>query len=175
MRRLPKTMKRLYCVTSTLVIFFSAMATFAIRLESTFSEPPAVASAVAPPYRVLAVASNTSGTVAVDVKVNASGDVISARSVGGNPLLRQQAENTARRWRFVRANNGSVRAATLTFVFRIMLKETAADDLTPVFTPPYKIEVRHRPFVPVVDSDPPTYVRPTRQRGKEKLHRECYS
>jgi TonB family protein len=160
-------MRKLYYVTSTLVIFFSAMMGLVISQESTSIERPAVASAVAPPYPVLAVASNTSGTVAVEVKVNASGEVISVRSVGGHPLLRQQAENTARRWRFIPAvNNSSVRAATLTFVFRIMLKETAADDLTPVFTPPYQIEVRHRPFEPVVDSDPPTYVRPTRQRGK---------
>jgi len=137
--------------------------------ESTSTERPAVVSAVAPAYPVVAVASNTSGTVQVEVKVNTAGEVIFAQSIDGHPLLRQKAENTARRWRFMPvANDARVRLVTLTFVFRIMSKETVVDDLTPVFTPPYQIEVRHRPFDPVVDSDPPTYVRPTAQWKKGK-------
>lgn len=161
--------KSYYVTTSTLVIFFSAMMGLVISQESTSTERPAVASAVAPAYPVLAVASNTSGTVQVEVKVNTAGEVISAQSVDGHPLLRQQAENTARRWRFIAAANDTrERPATLTFVFRIMSKETAVDDLTPVFTPAYQIEVRHRPFEPVVESDPPSYVRPTPTRKKGK-------
>jgi TonB family protein len=163
-------MRKSYYVASTLIIIASAAVALAMRPESSSTEQhPAVASAVAPAYPVLAVASNTSGTVEVEVKVSASGEVISARSVNGHPLLRQKAEDTARRWRFIPAvNDASVRPATLTFVFRIMPKETAGDDLTPMFTPPYQVEVRNRPFEPVVDSDPPTYVRPTRQRGRRR-------
>lgn len=164
-------MRKFHYVASTLVIIISAAMSPAMRPASSCTEQRAgVVSAVAPAYPALAVASNTSGTVEVEVKVNAAGEVISSRSNNGHPLLRDRAEKTARRWRFIPADNvASARLATLTFVFRIMPKETAADDLTPTFTPPYQVEVRNRPFEPVVDSDPPTYVRPTRQRRTRRI------
>jgi len=163
-------MRKSHYIASTLVIIISAAMVPAMRpVSSSTKQRPAVASAVAPAYPVLAVASNTSGTVEVEVEVNAAGEVISARSINGHPLLREKAENTARRWRFIPADNdASVRLATLIFIFRIMPKETTADDLTPTFTAPYQVEVRHRPFEPVVDSDPPTYVRPTRQHRSRR-------
>jgi TonB family protein len=161
-------MRKSYYVASTLVILISGVMVLAMRPESLSIEQPAVVSAVAPAYPTLAVASNTSGAVEVEVQVNAAGEVTSARSVNGHPLLRQKAENTARRWLFIAAQGASARTVTLTFVFSIVPKETAADDLTPVFIPPYRVEVRHRPFEPVVDADPPSYVRPTRQRGRRR-------
>jgi RHS repeat-associated protein len=48
----------------------------------------------------LAVASNTSGKVEIEVEVNAAGEATSARTVEGHLLPRQAAERTARRWRF---------------------------------------------------------------------------
>ncbi|MEK6409775.1 MAG: TonB family protein [Acidobacteriota bacterium] len=120
---------------------------------------------MAPAYPVLAVTSNTSGKVEIEVEVNAAGEVASVRTVDGHLLLRQAAENTARRWRFAPdASALKARTVVLIFVFRIMQKDTGPDELTTVFMPPYQVEVRHRPFEPVVDSDPPTYTRPSRRK-----------
>jgi TonB family protein len=159
--------KKLYRATM-LIVIASAVATFAMTQQVSSNEMPLVITAVAPAYPVLAVASNTSGTVEVEVQINASGEVASARSINGHPLLCKQAEITARRWRFELAkNNTETRIATLKFVFRIAPKETSADDLTSVFTPPYQVEVKHKPFEPIIESDPPSFVRPTKPQKKK--------
>lgn len=152
---------------AVIVIVSTAMVLGSPPMKATY-EPPLVMSAVAPVFPPIAVAANISGTVLIEVEVNAAGGVISARGVSAHPLLRKAAENTARRWQFMPATSDTgARAITLTFVFRIMPKETNADELTPVFTPPYQVEVRHRPAEPIVDSDPPSYVSPPR-RGKRR-------
>lgn len=163
-------MKKIYSVVSAVAIIGGTVMWLGMRSVSSSVEPrPTVASAVAPAYPVLAVVSNTSGTVEVQVKVNTTGEIIFARSVNGHPLLRQKAEDTAKRWRFVAVDAGTgVRLASLTFVFRIMPKETAEDDLTSTFMPPYQVEVRHKPFEPVVHSDPPSYVRSPQQRNRRR-------
>lgn len=53
-----------------------------------------------PTYPPAAVALQVSGAVNVQVTIDESGKVISARAVSGNPLLRQAAENAARRATF---------------------------------------------------------------------------
>lgn len=118
---------------------------------SVANEEPLVVSAVAPVFPPIAVATNTSGEVVIEVEINAAGEVMSAKTVAGHSLLREVRtfEETARRWRFVPA--ADKRTARLTFVFRIMPKATAAEELTPVFTLPYQVEVRHRPYEPVLD------------------------
>lgn len=154
---------RNYAAIIAAIIIVSVIVGLAVQAR-TSNEPPAVVSAVAPVFPPVAVAANISGDVVIEVDVNAAGEITSARTVEGHPLLRRirVLEETARRWRFTSATNA--RTARLTFAFRIMPAETAADELTPVFTPPYRVEVRHRPFEPIIDSDPPSYVRPTRQR-----------
>lgn len=154
---------RNYAAMIAAIIIVSTISGLAVQAR-TSNEPPAVVSAVAPVFPPVAVAANINGNVVIEVEVNAAGEVTSARTVGGHSLLRRVRafEETARRWRFTPATNACT--VRLTFVFRIMPRETAADDLTPVFTPPYQVEVRHRPFEPIIDSDPPSYVRPTRQR-----------
>lgn len=112
----------------------------------------AVLNAVSPVFPPTAVATNTSGTVSVEVETNAAGEVTSARSERGHPLLRKAAEDAARRWRFKSATSAST--VHLTFVFRIMPKGTSAEELTPVFAPPYQVEVRHQPYEPITQSDP---------------------
>lgn len=157
-------MRKQFClsgIAATTIIIISAV----MGLARPSTEQLTVASAVAPAYPLMAVASNTSGKVVVEAQVNATGKVTSARAINGHPLLSQAAENAARHWRFTpAASDAGTRTVVLIFVFRIMPKGTAIDELTPVFMPPYQVEVRHRPFEPVVDSDPPSYVRPTRRR-----------
>lgn len=130
-------------------------------------EQPMTMSAVAPSYPVLAVASNTSGEVAVRVKVDREGLVTSARAIEGHVLLRAEAAKVARRWCFRPLANAPERTASLRFVFRIVPRETSDDELTAVFTLPNQVEVRHRPFQEVVDSDPPNSMRgPSRPKKK---------
>jgi TonB family protein len=125
------------------------------------TERPEVVAAVAPTYPLVAVAVNAGGEVLVDIEIDGAGRVIAARGVSGHPLLRRAAESTAQRWLFKPADGR--RNALLTFAFRIMPRDATLNDLTPIFTPPYKVEVRSLPREPIIHSDPPAYVRPTRQ------------
>ncbi len=151
-------MRTRYCAARTgatvaALIIVCATAALAMQLSSS-DEPPIVVTAVAPSYPPIAVAVNAGGTVITEVEVNAAGEVITALGTSGHPLLRRAAENTARRWRFTPA--AVTRMVRLTFIFRIMPRETTADELTPVFRPPYQVEVRHQPAEPIIHSDPPS-------------------
>lgn len=53
-----------------------------------------------PPYPPIARAARQSGSVAVQVVIDTEGNVISASAVSGPPLLRQAAQDAARRARF---------------------------------------------------------------------------
>jgi hypothetical protein len=136
---------------------FAAVTASVVRIQSTNTntEQPAVVLAVAPIFPPAAVASNTSGRVVIEVQIDVTGAVSMAKIVDGDVLFRQGKiyEATALRWRFAADKNGAgLRTARLTFVFRIMPKETPPAELTSVFMPPYKkVEVRHKPFEPVVD------------------------
>jgi TonB family protein len=143
-------------VTAITTVIFVAVTMPAVHLQSTNThiEQPEVVIAVAPIFPPAAVASNTSGRVVVEVQVDAEGNVSLAKIVDGDALFRQGKiyESTARRWRFAAAKDGSgLRTARLTFVFRIMPNDTPPIELTSVFMPPYQVEVRHKPFEPVVD------------------------
>ncbi len=143
-------------VAAMATIIIATVTAFAVRFQSTSTDTaqPAVVMAIAPIFPPVAVASNTSGKVVVEVQVDAAGTVTAAKIIEGDLLFRQGKiyEATAQRWRFATAKDGtSLRTARLTFVFRIMPKDTLPADLTSVFMPPYQVEVRHKPFEPVVD------------------------
>jgi protein TonB len=53
-----------------------------------------------PPYPPIAKAARAAGTVTVQVTIDESGKVISARAVGGHPLLQQAAVQAAYGARF---------------------------------------------------------------------------
>jgi len=129
-------------------------------------EQPAVLKAVAPIFPATAIATNTSGTVLIEVEMNAAGEVTSVQSVSGHPLLRKSAENAARRWRFTSA--ASVRTVRLIFAFSIMPKDTPTEALTPVFTPLYQVEVRHQPYEPIIHADPRSDEHRTRRRKRKR-------
>jgi TonB family protein len=141
-------------MTVVAITMLSMMTASAVRFQSTSGEQPTVVEAVAPVFPPAAIASNTSGKAVIEVQIDASGTVSSAKIVEGDPLFRQGKiyEETARRWQFAAAHNSTgMRTARLTFAFRIMSKDTAPAELTTVFMPPYQVEVRHRPFEPVID------------------------
>ena len=74
--------------------------------QSSGTESPGVEFAVAPVFPPIAVAANVSGEVLVEVEVNERGEVRSARSAGGHPLLRKASEDAASRWRFMPSASG---------------------------------------------------------------------
>jgi TonB family protein len=115
-------------------------------VEGRASDPAAVVSAVAPVYPAIAQAASATGDVVVAVEINKSGAVASARAISGHTLLQKVSVEAARRWKFS-ASNEEHRRAELTFSFRIVPDKTAAIDRTPVFYPPYRVEVRSEHLV----------------------------
>jgi TonB family protein len=115
-------------------------------VEGRASDSAAVVSAVAPVYPAIAQAANATGDVVVAVEINKSGAVASARAISGHTLLQKVSVEAARRWKFS-ASNEEHRRAELTFSFRIVPDKTAAIDRTPVFYPPYRVEVRSEHLV----------------------------
>jgi len=110
-------------------------------------ESPKVLAAVAPLYPPIAVAARAMSDVIVEVKIDSAGNVTSAEAVSGHPLLQQAAKIAARRWRFESAEvKSGVGIARLTFVFRITEKDLPEAEITPIFLPPYRIEVTRNPL-----------------------------
>jgi len=105
---------------------------------------PDVVVAVAPTYFPLALSSHTSGEVVIEVKIDSLGVVISADAISGNPVLVGGSRQVARRWKFVAISDQKrIRVARLTFVFRLVAKDTSIDELFPIFKPPYRVEIAH--------------------------------
>lgn len=161
---------RLLMQTVALSCLLTSMFTIESNAQpfGVYSEPQVV-QAVAPSYPVNATVVRASGTVIVEVQVDARGAVTSTRIIESHKLLDKAAESGARRWVFAAADDekGS-RVARLSFTFKLMPSDASADDLLPVFMPPYQVEVR-RAVPVVVDSpniDPPLRKRAARTRKK---------
>lgn len=121
---------------------------------------PQVVQAYSAIYPNVAAAARASGSVVVEAEVDSSGKVTSARTVEGIRLLGAAAEKSARRWMFT-PEDAKTRTVRLTFTFKLMPEDAPADELLPIFMPPYQIEVR-RALPKVVDSpnvDPPLPLR----------------
>lgn len=164
---------KIYSVTKFLrkasFILLLMAVTIVTGLSQSTLPQPMVLQAVAPIYPVVAASARVSRTMTVEVKINTEGKVTSTRIVEGNRLLDKAAENAARRWIFVAVNEESVRSARLTFTFKLMPEDAPADELLPIFMPPYHIEVR-RAMPKVIDNpniDPPLSKQPLRPSRKK--------
>ena len=113
------------------------------------SKDVAVRLAVAPAYPHIAITANTSGDVEVVAIVGKTGNVTQTRLLTGHPLLRQAAIDAAKRWKFQPGTDG--RQVNLSFSFRMEPKGTPAEDMTPIFAPPYHVEVRGKLPQPTVN------------------------
>ena len=130
-----------YSRLTALIVIAIATSLF-IHAQAVASDQPEVVAAVAPIFPAIAAAAKASGDVIVEVKIDANGTVTSAHAVEGHPLLQKVCEVTARRWRFVAAKDSkSQRVVRLTFTFRVVDEKAPEIDRTPVFLPPYKIEL----------------------------------
>src|SRR3954467_9968147 len=116
-----------------------------------------VREAVAPIYPAVALLSRTIGVVIVDVQIDSGGSVTAVRTVSGPMVLKPISELTARRWLFAASDSAGTRSVRLTFRFTIVPDKTSSAERTPIFRPPYEVEIRE--VVPQlknrVDSDPP--------------------
>jgi TonB family protein len=117
-----------------------------IFAQSGEVEKPIVVSAVAPVYPAIAEAARASGNVTVNVEIDREGKVTAANSDSGIKLLGKTAEEAAVRWRFAPSPSGEKkRKAQLVFSFRLMPDEASSLDSTPIFYPPYRVEIRKKP------------------------------
>jgi TonB family protein len=107
------------------------------------STPPAVTVAVAPNYFLTALHSHASGEVVVEVRINSEGSVTSTEAVSGTPVLAAGSRQVARRWKFAPARDKSIRTARLTFIYRLVPRDTPVNELVAVFKPPYRVEIVH--------------------------------
>jgi|ERR671926_601752 TonB family protein len=119
--------------------FISLVSVYAGQSGAPSAEKPVVVSAAAPWFPSVAKAAKAFGDVVVEVEVNASGAVSSARAVEGHPLLRKVSEDAASRWKFAGDEKAGARRARLTFSFR--QAESRDDEAPPSFEPPYRIVV----------------------------------
>jgi protein TonB len=77
---------------------------------------------VNPEYPAEAKAAQISGAVVVEVTVDESGNVISARAISGHPLLKDAAVVAARQWQFAPTmlSGETVKViGTVTFYFQL--------------------------------------------------------
>lgn len=133
------------------VLFLLASAGIAAKFSSSQDSPASgeveVISAVAPLYPVIIRgtlgAIDVRTEVSVEMKVDRSGTVTAARSVSGHPILRVPAARAARQWKFASCDMcEEVRTVHLSFIFRTMPRGTPEEEMTPIFGPPYRVEVR---------------------------------
>jgi TonB family protein len=112
-------------------------------------EQPAVIQAVAPLFPVPSKGPYAMGSVVVEVAIDASGAVTEAQAVKGHPFLYSAAEKAAQRWLFASTSElAKVRTVRLTFVFKFMDDDIPDEGLSPIFMPPYQVEVRR--IVPIL-------------------------
>jgi len=116
-----------------------------IVLGQSHDQPVVVVQAVAPVFPPLAVTAAQDGTVVVDVQVDAKGTVKSLQIVEGPKLLHKVVEIATRRWVFAATEDKTdSRTVRLSFVFKLVSKETPSEELLTIFRPPYQVEVRTR-------------------------------
>lgn len=132
-----------------LILAITATLGFLTAAQVQENAPIKIEAATAPIYPQLAILSATGGDVVVQVKINADGQVTSAKVVEGHKLLQEASLNAARRWQF--SSGGVGREVRLTFSFQVMPKNTPQIELTPIFKPPYRVEVRR--IIPEIPSN----------------------
>lgn len=144
-------------------VFVSGISPILAAMAST--EQPIVVSAVAPVYPIAAVATSVNGSVTVEVTIDAAGKPTLAKAVEGLPLLRKASEDAAIRWRFVpNSSDVEARVVHLIFIFSFVDWDAGNATLTPVFTLPYQVEVKHQ-ITPRIDVN----VSPRKRSRKARL------
>jgi len=123
-------------------VFVAIASTRMTTLRAQSVETPAVIQAVAPVFPIPEQGNIPVGSVIVEVQIDSKGTVIQAKAVQGHPNLYPVCERAAKRWLFAAGTQSNARTIRLTFVFRIMHVPTPPEELGPIFSLPYKVEIR---------------------------------
>ncbi|MCC6487563.1 MAG: hypothetical protein IT364_08675 [Candidatus Hydrogenedentes bacterium] len=112
--------------------------------------------AIVPIYPALAVQARVSGEVVATLNIDAAGTVRSVSCTEGNRLLcRLLDRETMSGWLFSPAiGSESRRTIAVKLRFQLMPTGTRAQELTPIFFPPYEVEVRREIPPATVHRDP---------------------
>ena len=132
----------------TMILVISSLGQKQQVFQANF-EKPIVVTAVAPTFIPWMFEKTGVGQTVVEVRINPVGKVTSAKSVEGSPdfpWADHSFEQTAMRWHFVPTDKIQERIVKITFVLRIMPRNTREDELAAVYSAPYQIEVRHKVF-----------------------------
>jgi len=141
-------------IKSVVILCTSILLLAPVTATEKVHSGPELMKAVAPVYPLVAIAAGVSGSVVVQVQVDRQGNVTSTRTIDGPKLLRTAAEHTARRWLFSATDEPATREARLVFSFKLVPKDTAVDELSPIFMPPYQVEVKGKPVELIHRIDP---------------------
>jgi TonB family protein len=80
----------------------------ALAVPAKAAEERGIQMRVTPSYPVLAERMKITGSVQVEVTVDAQGKVLDAKAISGNSILKPAAEDAVRRWQF-NSGNGTVK------------------------------------------------------------------
>ncbi len=125
-----------------LALFISLTAVLNNPLYAQTVDNPAVLQAVAPIFPIPGKGNIAVGKVVIEVQIDSKGVVTHAKAVQGHPALYGVSERAAKRWVFAAALNSEMRVIRLTFIFRIVDVVTPQEDLGPIFSLPYNVEIR---------------------------------
>ncbi len=87
-------------IVRLLICIFAVMVMLAMLAPSASAEDRKVKTQVQPVYPDLAKTMHLSGTVKIEVTINAQGNVKDTKVVGGHPVLADAAVKAVQRWKF---------------------------------------------------------------------------
>ncbi|MFL6211247.1 MAG: energy transducer TonB [Pyrinomonadaceae bacterium] len=143
---------RRFSLSRSLIIalaFTFTLLTFVFSSGAQDSSEPAVVSSIVPSYPPIAAAARAFGVVRVEVEIDETGTVHSARVVSGHPLLQKVSEKAALSWQFAPATGEpKMRRTLLTFDFKPLDEKSCQDkEQATHFITPTQVEIRY-PYEP---------------------------
>jgi len=149
-------MQRFKFLFACLIIGIIGLLSYVVFAQTKTQTSPVVISAVAPVYPPAARAIGLQGDFLIDVEIDRTGKVVSAEMSKDSKepkFMREIFKEAATRWQFAPDEKADKkRRVQIAFTIR-KVPNVSRYDNTPVFYPPYKIEVRDNSE----DLDTPNY------------------
>ena len=124
-----------------------------------FTPQPSVKLAIAPLFIPWKFNETGVGHAVIEVKINARGNVTSAKSVEGSadfPWGDLSYIDAAKLWQFDPSENDAAeRTVRIKFVQKIVPKGASWQELAPRYVAPYQMEISHEVFKSNIHEDPP--------------------
>ena len=120
-----------------------------------------------PRYPLSAFTSNTAGNVEVELSIDASGAVVSVKTLRGPYSLRSASEKAASKWRFPESRTAKTWSAKVVFDYKHQTSGDAATQMSSVYKPPFRVEVIGEDESTVIMADPPVELgKPKKSKNK---------